>query len=149
MFLILSKRISDGGHIQAMSDTSKCIVWGGTSKLSLGSCGTITNKVTFMFNTLDDTLLLKRNGNKAISITSGSTIIVLAGRRISAPTQQWTLENILPAPPTKSPTESPTKGSSTSVPTSSKPNKEVVYKGNPCTDMFSDTCAECTGDCDK
>jgi len=79
-----------------------------------------------MFNTLDDTLLLKRNGNKAISITSGSTIIVLAGRTISAPTQQWTLEDVR-----------------------SKSNKEVVYKGNPCTDIFSDTCAECTGDCDQ
>jgi len=103
-----------------------------------------------MFNTLDDTLLLKRNGNQAISITSGSTIIVLAGRTISAPTQQWTLEDIVPAAPTKSPTESPTKGGSTSLPTSSNPNKEVDYRGNPCTEFFSDNkCAECTGDCDK
>lgn len=121
-------RQSDGvGRIVSSIDSSKCIVWKGTSQLGIGAC-TLANKyVHFVYNKLDDTLLLKKNGLKAFSI-SGNLLeagreIVLSIRQSNLLSQTWTLSS------------------------ETLDDTPLLYIGNPCTDIFeSGFCDVCTGD---
>lgn len=122
-------RQSDGiGRIVSSSDSSKCIVWKGTSQLGIGAC-TLANKyVHFVYNKLDDTLLLKKNGLKAFSISENileaGREIVLSTRQSNLLSQTWTLSS-------ETLDDTPL----------------LYYIGNPCTDQFeSGFCDVCTGD---
>ena len=124
-------------------DNSKCITVGDNQLLTSGAC-IEDNTNMFMFNANDSSILLKRDGRKAMSIDNGDTV-VLSKQILSEVMQQW---NLIPVTDTLAPTGTPTMNP-TAAPTP-VPEIEVKYVGNPCTSFFSDSqCTQCTGDCDS
>ncbi|GFH44862.1 hypothetical protein CTEN210_01336 [Chaetoceros tenuissimus] len=135
---------SDGSVIRSAADKSNCIIWKKGTKLGAGPCTKAQKFVSFAYNTLDKTIVLKQRGIKAISLKNDSNKVgaelELKTRAVQLDTQTWLLDTSARSTHT---TLSPSPSISPSI--SLQPSL-LIKIDKDCTS--SEPCKLCQGDCD-
>ena len=89
-------RSSDiNGKVFSADDSSQCMQWIGGNDLVVGDCASGIESISFIYNKLDNTLLLKNDGRKAFTLVQGGEErVILSERFIEGTLQNWKLSPV-------------------------------------------------------
>ena len=89
-------RTSDvNGKVYSADKSSDCMQWKGGNDLAVGDCASSVESISFIYNKLDNTLLLKSDGRKAFTLVQdGDKRVILSKRFIESTSQNWKLSPI-------------------------------------------------------